>query len=297
MDRVRTFYDLPRLLAYRRTLEAVAGAESPAARWTAQPTASLERLGLLPGSFNPPTIAHTSLARAGLATGAFDALAFTLSTRTVDKETVTGAALEDRLLLLAELRQLNDRLGVLAINRGLYVDQAETVRRVFPGVRALVFLVGFDKIVQIFDARYYHDRDAALDGLFAQATFLVAPRGDADDDALGRLLDQPENRRYHAAVQPLVVPTTLRNVASSIVRGSIGAGESADADLPAFVRAFIAATGAYASAGDAGEAGRYARRLAELEALDAQLLAGHVEPETAARRFATLAPNVFETER
>ena len=37
-------------------------------------------------------------------------------------------------------------------------------------------IYGYDKVVQIFDPRYYDDRDAALDRLFALSSLLVAPR-------------------------------------------------------------------------------------------------------------------------
>ena len=46
-----------------------------------------------------------------------------------------------------------------------------------PALERLVFLVGFDKIVQIFDPRYYDDREDALRQLFSVASFAVAPAG------------------------------------------------------------------------------------------------------------------------
>jgi nicotinamide-nucleotide adenylyltransferase len=217
------------------------------------------RLGLLAGSFNPPTIAHQQLALAGIMAGGLDHAWYALSTRTVDKEVVTGAGLEDRLLLLDLLVEADRWLGVLLLNRGLYVDQARLVRAAYPMLGELVFLVGFDKIVQIFDPRYYDDRDAALEQLFALATFLVAPRGDDEAPALAALLDLPENRHFAGAVRPLDLPPEVREVASSTVRLGLAEGEQPDQTVPPEVTAFVEATGLYA------DEERYARRRATID--------------------------------
>ena len=251
------FYDLDRLLHHGRALRELAEQPEPAARQVAgAPPRPGARLGLLAGSFNPPTIAHQTLARAGLAAGGLDHVWYALSTRTVDKEVVTGAGLEDRLLLLDLLVEADARQGTLLLNRGLYVDQARLIRAAYPTLGGLVFLVGFDKIVQIFDPRYYQDRDAALEQLFGLATFLVAPRGTADAPALTRLLGQPENRRFAGAVRPLDLPTAMREVASSTVRVGLADGGSPDQTVPPEVVAFVEATGLYV------DEARYARRRA-----------------------------------
>ena len=127
-------------------------------------------IAVFAGSFNPPTIAHLALlkqahrfmpAQRG---GRPVALYAAFSKRTVDKEGVERPLLLDRILLLQTL--LHKRIpaaGILLFNRGLYVEQAQAIRAAFPGVRRLFFLMGFDKIEQIFDPHYYEDRDKALE--------------------------------------------------------------------------------------------------------------------------------------
>jgi nicotinic acid mononucleotide adenylyltransferase len=257
------FFDAARLREHARALRALAEAPEPNARLvsgTAPPAGG--RLGLLAGSFNPPTLAHVTLAEVGLASGRLDRVAWVLSTRTVDKEVVSGAALEDRLLLLDLLGEADPRLGTLVVNRGLYVDQATIARAAFPSLGALVFLVGFDKVVQIFDPRYYDDRDADLERLFGLATFLVAPRGADDADALAALLRRPENGRFAGAVEPLNLPPALRDVASSQVRQAVRGGTDVEHAVPTVVRAFTEVAGVYA------DDGRYRGRLALLASLD-----------------------------
>jgi nicotinamide-nucleotide adenylyltransferase len=251
----KRFYDLDRLIQHGRALQRLDAVGDGELRQLAGALPQRgARLGLLAGSFNPPTIAHQMLALAGLTAGGLDQVWYTLSIHTVGKEVVTGAALDDRLLLLDLLAEEDPRLGVLLLNRGLYVDQAKLIRAAYPTLTDLVFLVGFDKIVQVFDPRYYDDRDAELDRLFVLVTFLVAPRGDDDEADLAELLGRPENRRFAGAIRPLNLPPELRAVASSHVRVGLAAGGETDETVPPGVAAFIEETGLYV------DAGRYARR-------------------------------------
>jgi nicotinate-nucleotide adenylyltransferase len=227
------------------------------------------RLGVLAGSFNPMTLAHTALAGRALAEGGLDAVAFALSVRIVDKERVTGAAMEDRLLALELYVQRHPDYAVLVLNRGLYVDQAAALRAAFPALRELAFIVGYDKAVQIFDPRYYADRDAALERLFALATLLVAPRAGQGQAALAALLARPENRRFAGAVRWLPLPAAYTALSSTRVRQEAGSAAEVEA-VPVETRALLAATRVYAPprrlrSGE--EVDAYAVRLALLDAL------------------------------
>jgi nicotinic acid mononucleotide adenylyltransferase len=203
------------------------------ARWVLPPPAGAERgrVGLLPGSFNPPTDAHVALAEAGRRSG-LDTVAYLLSKRTVNKEEVTGVPLADRLGLLSEIAE---RTGdaVAFVNRGLYVDLARALRAILPDAGKLVFLVGHDKIAQIFDPSYYVDREAALDELFGLASFLVAPRAEAGAAELAALLAEPANARFAGRVQPLALAEQHRHASSSRARHGTPVG------LPDNVRRYL----------------------------------------------------------
>lgn len=187
-------------------------------------------VGILAGSFNPPTLAHTQLAAQARASAQLDALIWTISSITVDKESVTRAPLVDRLLTLQALitPRLHEAVGV--INRGLYGDQIAAICATLPLVQQLTFVIGFDKIVQIVDPRYYADRDAALDTLFSQAQLLVAPRNDDTATDLATLFARPENHRWADRVRFLPLDPALRDIASSQIRTRIQAGQ-ASADI------------------------------------------------------------------
>ena len=201
-------------------------------------------LAVLAGSFNPLTSAHLALAEAAERQG-IGQVAFALSTRTVDKERPEPAFLPDRLLVLElSVERTGNRLVGL-LNRGLYVDQAVLLRAALPALERLVFLVGFDKIVQIFDPRYYDDREAALRRLFSIASFAVAPRGGAGSAELDELLGRAENQAFAGGVSPLEVAPGLGDDSSSLVRTALGRGERPSVSLPPESVAFIEATECY----------------------------------------------------
>ncbi len=173
---------------------------------------------LLPGAFNPPTIAHLALAQESLRATPGAHVYFALGTAIINKESTERASLLDRLLLLDQIARRIGHLGVLLTNRGLYVDQAAAARASFPHVTDLFFIVGFDKIVQIFDAHYYQDRDAALRQLFSLARLLVVPRARYEAADLSALMNRAENQPFQAFIRLLPFPADYRDIASSQIR-------------------------------------------------------------------------------
>jgi nicotinic acid mononucleotide adenylyltransferase len=252
-------YSLAAARGLQRGLAGLDPAAPPAARLLRAPRAGLGRaVGVLPGSFDPFTAAHAALARAALRHGGLDSLLFLLSVYVVDKGDAARAALADRALVLARYTARRPRCGVAVANRGLYVEEAEALAPLLPAGAALWFVVGHDKIVQVFDPRYYADRTTALDRLFALAGFVVAPRAGATHDDLAALLARPENAPYRARVRPLPLATAYRDQSATAVRAALAAGEMPAGLLTPEAAAFIAATGCYTAAEGCTYAGRRA---------------------------------------
>ena len=155
----------------------------------------------------------------------------------------------------------------MIFNRGLYVEQAEAVWSAFPGVKKLYFLLGYDKIVQILDPRYYEDRDTALKTLFSLAELFVAPRGMANDASLAKLLSQPRNQPFAQYIHALPLSSAYRAISSSRVRQ-----HSVEhlQDIPLEVSRFMSETHAYdppTRLEDGTEVDYYGERVKRLEAL------------------------------
>jgi nicotinamide-nucleotide adenylyltransferase len=239
------YYDLARLFSFRDALESLQEEPSPKVVSLEAPGLSgARRVGILPGSFNPPTLAHIELARRAREMFGLDAIVFTLSRVTVDKEKVEGLILEDRLLLLSLIARDLGWAHVSVVNRGLYYEQARAFRSLLGNNARISFVTGLDKLIQIFDARYYQDREAALRVLLTEAQLLVAMRGTLGMDDVEQLLSRRENERYRDRVFPFTLPDGMKEISSSSVRRRIAEGGGFEEKVPEIVAAFIAETGA-----------------------------------------------------
>lgn len=261
-------YDLAQLLRLRALERALAGGKTARLELIGTPVPPPRTVGVLSGSFNPLTRGHTALLDAALHQGV-DAVLLLLPLRAVDKEAVTRASAADRALVLLAWAARNPRAGVALTNRGLYVDHAAMVGAHFPHSN-LVFLVGHDKIVQIFDPRYYAVRDDALRLLFRHSTFRVAPRQGHGDAALQALLAQPENRAFADNVLPLAVDADVDTLSSTRVREAAATGAPWSTLAPRDTVEFVRDAQPYAPASrlpDGEEIDRYGLRTAVLDAI------------------------------
>jgi nicotinic acid mononucleotide adenylyltransferase len=240
------FYDLERLFHFREILEGLNPADPPeAVLIDIGQEFGPARIGILSGSFNPPTLAHIELARQAKQTFKIDHILFTISRVTIDKERVEGLSLEDRLLLLSLIAEEEGSASVAAVNRGLYFEHAQAFRSLLGTQSRIYFIVGMDKVIQIFDPCYYQDRDAALKILFTEAQLIAAGRHPWGKEELGKLLDREENRPYQDRVYSLTLPEDVRGLSSSELRTVIAKGDSVGGQLPKVVERFIAESGAY----------------------------------------------------
>ncbi len=266
-------YDLGRLFSLHEAVTGLDPSGPPQVRViSSQPTQPYRRVGILCGSFNPLTLAHSQLAEQVCQTWQLDQVFLSLATLTVDKEQVTGLGLEDRLVLLCLYAAGRPAISVALANRGLYIEQARAFRRLLGADTEMCFLTGMDKLVQILDPRYYQDREAALHELFELACLIVANRGELDQAAFHQLLAQPENQSFGPAVHffPLAAATSpLKELSATAVRDAMAAGRSIGEQVPAETAHYLNETCAYQPAalraGETVEA--YAIRLALLRLL------------------------------
>jgi nicotinic acid mononucleotide adenylyltransferase len=207
-------------------------------------------VGVLPASFNPPTVAHAALIREAGTAVAFDEMLLIVDQQAMDKEP-RGAPVEDRLLMLLALYGDNARISLGISNRGLFLEKVEAMRAVYPGGKTEVFfIVGYDTIVRVLDEKYYTDRDKALRALFAQARFLVANRGGRDTRGLRELFGREENRTFAAQVLPLSLPPAMDQISSTLVRRHLAEGKSVTGLVPPALEEFLQKQGIYGRQGE-----------------------------------------------
>ena len=127
-----------------------------------------ERVGVFPGTFNPPTIAHLAIAASAHEQRSLDRVVLAVSRSPINKEHVDRPLFEHRVDVLHAEAARHRWLSIEITDARLLVDIAR-------GYDVLV--MGADKWAQVNDPAYYDDdcsvRDAAVAALPALA---IAPR-------------------------------------------------------------------------------------------------------------------------
>lgn len=243
------FYDLQRLFFFREILERLDPASSSRA-FLVEPEqgGNPDRVGILPGSFNPPTLAHVELALEAKKAFKLDSVILAISRVTIDKEEIEGLCLEDRLLILSLIARELGWVSLAATNRGLYYEQANALRALLGRKAKIYFLVGMDKVMQILDPRYYENRETALLAFFTEAQLVAANRGSLREEGLREMLGSPENENFKDRIYYLPLADETAEISSSALRDKIQRGEAFESRVPESVAAFVAETGAYRNA-------------------------------------------------
>jgi nicotinate-nucleotide adenylyltransferase len=169
-----------------------------------RPPGSPNRLGILPGTFNPVTVAHLALAEAGLKM--VDEVLFVLP-RVFPHKTWSGASFEDRVALLLAALAGEDRFSVASTDRGLFVEIAEECRDLYQSAPTLSFICGADAAERI--ANWDYGDPGAFARMMRQFDLLVAERGD----------------KFALPHRPLLLAGAHAHVSASEVRERIAQGE------------------------------------------------------------------------
>ncbi len=227
---------MPVLDLLSAAVDRLHAAESPSL-WFAQRTElQPETLGVLSASFNPMTRAHESMLECAHARFGFDEWLLVLAVANVDKA-ISGLPLEVRMHAL--LQWAAERPASIALcSHGRFVDKLTAIRQHYAAARVM-FLVGYDTLVRLFDPRYYDDLDAALSTLFADCEFVAFNRADAEVSALQALLTRPDIRPFAGKVHVLALDSELAELSATQVRARLNRGDQIDELVPSAVAHYL----------------------------------------------------------
>jgi cytidyltransferase-like protein len=194
---------------------------------------SPSRVALLPGSFDPITVAHVALAEAVSAWA--DLVVLIYSARTMDKEEGTEPPLlteQERIRAVEDVCGSRTRLVLGLCSHGLLVDQVEAARDQLPQAE-LRLVIGSDKLIQLLDPHWYADAEAALARLFRHAFVMYAIRSGEREAARDALAAHP---RWRDKFLLLDVPPEVAAVSSRAVRSRLREGQNVTDLVPPEVR-------------------------------------------------------------
>ncbi|HWQ53799.1 MAG TPA: hypothetical protein VN442_08940 [Bryobacteraceae bacterium] len=175
------------------------------------------RLGILPGTFNPPTVAHLALARAALTVT--DEVLFVLP-RVFPHKRYEGADFAARVRMLEAALAGEPRCSIGSTGGGLFIDIARDCREVYGLETRLSFLCGRDAAERIVNWDY--GKPGAIREMLEVFDLLVACRG-------GPYEPPPD---VAGCVETLVLTGGHDGISATEVRRRAAAGEPWEALVP-----------------------------------------------------------------
>jgi nicotinate (nicotinamide) nucleotide adenylyltransferase len=169
------------------------------------------RVGVFPGSFNPPTVAHLAMAQAALAE--VDEVVFVLPRAFPHKE-FRDTSLEQRLDMLRAATAAEPRFAVAVAEGGLFIEIARECRAAYGPAAGLSFLCGRDAAERI--ANWDYGRKGVWREMLLEFDLLVAPRA-------GEYRPSEHERE---GVRTLEIGADCDAVSASEVRRRIASGEN-----------------------------------------------------------------------
>jgi nicotinamide-nucleotide adenylyltransferase len=194
----------------------------------------------LSASFNPMTAAHAVLVHEGSRLVSPRESLLLLAAANVDKRG-GGIPLEQRLDLLLRFVESRPRVSVAAVYHGRFVDKLDAIRAAYPAATRVVFLLGFDTLVRLFDPKYYADRTASLARLFEGSECVVANRGQNAPDSVQAFLARPDVAPFAERIHPVRLPARLAGLSATEVRARLSRGEPIAELVPPEILAPLAA--------------------------------------------------------
>lgn len=129
-------------------------------------------VGVYPGTFDPLTIAHLTIAETAVEHFQLDRLDLALSRLALGKEHLAENTLERRVTAIERAAVARPWLGVVVVDSRLIADIAH-------GYDAVV--MGADKWAQVIDPDWYDGDESARDAALARLPRVgIAPRGDVE---------------------------------------------------------------------------------------------------------------------
>jgi hypothetical protein len=131
------------------------------------PSTTAPRIGVYPGSFDPPTIAHVHIAERAIEHFGLERVDFAISTMTLGKDDSRLSPISERVDELVAISEGNPALGVRTTHDSLLADIAAGYDLV---------ILGADKWHQVLDPVWYGSVEARDEALRRLPVVALAPR-------------------------------------------------------------------------------------------------------------------------
>lgn len=169
------------------------------------------KIGLLPGAFNPPTVAHAAVARAARIQHGLDQVVFLLP-EVFPHKGYEGASFEDRLEMLRSVAEGEGRSAVASSDQGLFIEIARQARETCGSGVEIYLICGRDAAERIVGWDYADGPSFAEQ--LEEFQLLVASRGS----------EHTVPAAYEGRIHRINLPDSFETVSSTRIREAVAAG-------------------------------------------------------------------------
>ena len=198
------------------------------------------RLGVLSGTFNPPTRAHLALGAAALEQLGLHEVLFVLPEAPPHKAELE-ATLADRSAMVMAALKGKPQFSAAMCTHGLFVDIHRALAAEFPAATEVFFLAGRDAAERILLHWPYDNPAAALAEMLERFQLGVASRGGEF-----RIPDTAPASAYAHRVHGISLAEEVEALSATLARDRLRRGEPVDSILPRAVADYIRANRLYA---------------------------------------------------
>ncbi len=196
-------------------------------------------LGVLSGTFNPPTRAHLALGIAAVSQLGVSEVLFVLPIAPPHKSRLE-APLEHRAEMLVRAVGGDPRFSAAISTHGLFTDICRALEPEYPRDTRVIFLLGRDAAERILLRWPYADPDRAFEEMFARFECAVAER-----DGRFELPGSATAARHRDKIHSLALPEACGRLSATLARARAAAGEPLDDIVVPEVAAYISGCGLY----------------------------------------------------
>jgi nicotinic acid mononucleotide adenylyltransferase len=142
----------------------------------------------------------------------------------VDKA-VTGLPLTTRVVLLRRFAESRPTISVAAVGHGRFLDKMDAILAAYPAGTRLVFLLGFDTLIRLFDPKYYTHPADALSRLFEGSECVVANRDPEPREAIDAFLARTDVAPFAHRIRVIRLSADLAAASATDVRVRLAQGK------------------------------------------------------------------------
>jgi len=225
-------FDEQTLNRYHTLINQLTPQDPPTAQIIHQSTPDHPKhVGILDASFNPLTLAHESLINTSRETLKLDTMLLMLSHANVDKG-IFGANLAQRLAMMIAYAKQQSNLSVAICSHARFVDKIVALTPCYAPNTQFYFVVGYDTLIRIFDAKYYSDMPSDLQKLFKTCHFIAANREENDQEVLDVFLKKEAVHPFANRIHTITLPNSMAHISSTTVRNNIQSNQPIEHLVP-----------------------------------------------------------------